>query len=227
MSAYFAFPAAPDLATDLETVLLHLDQHDAAPQWQLYVKMSVEFTDAVLQTVLLDLVKATGSQSGILEQLASLLRGTMHVLLRQLLAKRSNAELLQAAAYVHARRRYRGSSVYIAIPLTDSLRTRFEAVFLEIDAGRGEANREELRVAMSEFVDQAVRGYYDDFVQALPLGFIMSKASNVARATIFKGAHAAMNKMIPSLTQGELKGLADYFDAFLLSDPELSEHPQA
>lgn len=227
MSAYFAFPTAPSLALDLETVLDRLDRHDAAPQWELYVKMSAEFTDAVLQTILLDLVKATGSKSGILEQLASLLRGTMHVLLRQLLAKRSNAELAQAATYIHARRRYRGQSLYVAIPLSDSLRTRFEMVFLEIDAGRGEANREELRIAMSEFVDQAVQGYYDDFVKALPLGFIMSKASSVARMTIFKGAHAAMNKMIPSLTQSELKGLADYFDTFLLSDPELTEHPQA
>ncbi len=227
MSAYFSFQASPSLAKDLETVLAHLDHHDTAPQAELYVKMSIEMTDAILQVLLLDLVKATGSKSGVLEQLAGLLRGTMHVLLRQLLAKRDNDELAKAAVYVHARRRYLGSTLHVAIPLSDSLRTRFEAVFMEIDAGRGEANREELRVAMSDFVDQAVSGFYDEFVQAMPMGFLMSKAAQVARATIFKGAHAAMNKMIPSLSQAELKGLADYFDGFLYSDPVLSAEPVA
>ncbi|NNM51525.1 MAG: hypothetical protein HKM02_04770 [Pseudomonadales bacterium] len=225
MSAYFAFKAEPGLATDLEYVLARLDEHSPEPQADLYVKMSMEFTDSVLKTILLDLVKAMGSKSGILEQLASVLRGTMHMLLRQLLSKRSNSELEKAAMYVHARRRYRNGDVYIAIPIPDSLRTHFETVFTEIDAGRGESNREELRLAMSQFVDQAVTSYFDEFVAALQPGFILGKAAGMARATIAKGAHAAMNKMIPHLTQAELQGMADYFDQLLLSDPEITLKP--
>ncbi len=225
MTAYFAYRADPSLAGDLERVLAKLDAHSTEPQAELYVKMSMQFTDSVIQVILLDLVRAMGNHGSILEHLAGMMRSTMHVLLRQLLSKRSNDELNQAATYVHARRRYLGDEVYIAIPLSDSLRTHFEVVFTEIDAGRGEANREELRQAMSQFIDQAITSYYDEFIGALHLGFIMSKASAVARATIAKGSHAAMNKLIPSLNQQELQSLANYFDQFMFSDPELNKIP--
>ncbi len=225
MAAYFAYRADQELAKDLEYVLAKLDAHSSEPQADLYVKMSMQFTDSVIQVILLDLVKAMGSNTGILEHLAGVLRSTMHVLLRQLLSKRSNEELSKAATYVHGRRRYRGQEVYIAIPLKDSLRTHFEVVFTEIDAGRGEANREELRVAMSEFIDQALISYFDEFIAALHLGFIMSKASGMARATISKGAHAAMNKLIPALSQEEMQSMANYFDQFMFSDPDLSVAP--
>lgn len=225
MTAYFAFKANEELADNIDTVLANLDNNVAEPQWPLYVKTSIEFTDAILQTILLDLVHAMGNHGGVLEQLASLLKGTVHVLVRQLLSKTPNAELKIASEYIHARRRHWNGHVYITIPITDSLRTRFDTVFEEVDSGNGEANVLVLRDAMSEFVDQAVVAYYDDFITKLKLGFIASKAASMARGTIVKGAHAAMNKMIPHLKQKELQAFSDYFGSHLVSEQEIERDP--
>lgn len=217
MTTYFTFPVSGQLKEDIDTVLANLDGNVAAPQWELYVKTSIEYTDAVIQVLLLDMVHALGTKSGVLEQLAGMIKGTVHVLIRQVLGKMSNDDLRKAAVYLHERRLVIDGQTYIAVPIADSLRTKLDTVFEETDAGNGEGNTLVLRDAMIEFTDQAIAGYYDDFIKHLKLGFIASKAVSLGRSTIVKGAHAAMNKMIPHLRQQEMKGFADYFGPHLKS----------
>lgn len=214
MTTYFAFPLAEPTQKGLDELLRNLDAGVSAPQHELHTRVSVELVDETLRNCVEEMIaRFQGSEgAGILHTLLGLLKSTSHMLVRQMLGKTGNAEVDRMAVYLRQRRLVLNGRPLFGFALPEEMIARYRDIFADIHRGAGESRKAELNQLMLRFADLALERFYDDFVAPMDLGFIKRKASDLGRATISKGMHVAVNKLIPGLGQAELEIYARYFE---------------
>jgi hypothetical protein len=214
MTTYFAFKLAEPTRKGLDELLGNLDAGVSAPQHDLHTRVSVELVDETLRNCVEELIaRFQGSEgAGVLHTLLGLLKSTSHMLVRQILGKTGNDEVNRMAKYLRDRRLLLNGQPLFGFPMPDEMIARYRSIFADIAKGEGEKRKPELNQLMLQFTDLALVRFFDDFVAPMDLGFIKRKASDLGRATISKGMHVAVNRLIPSLGQKELEIYASYFD---------------
>lgn len=219
MSTYFAFKLADASQQGIDELLRNIDARVAAPQHDLHTRISVEVTDEILKHCVEELIarfQAGAEGAGILTTLLGLLKGTAHVLVRQMLGKGSNDEVAKMAGYLRSRRVEANGEVRYGFELPPALVKQFRDAFAGIAAGDGVAQKPALNAAMLAFGEVALQRFYDDFTAPMDLGFIKRKASDIGRSTIHKGVQVAINKLIPQLGQKELAVFAQYYEGLFV-----------
>jgi hypothetical protein len=211
---YFAFKPTDKLRDDIQTLLTNLDAGVPEPQHKLHTQISIQMTDEVMDQLLMSIVnamKGEGESAGILGTLAGLLRGTVHVLIKQMLGKHDNAEVRKMAQYLRDRSVIVDGEFRLGFKLPDAVGANMMTLLERTRAGEGDAVRQELVATMLQFVDLSVTHLYDEFVAPVSLGFIMRKAVDLGRSTISKGSHSAINKVFPQLRVPEMKTFAGIY----------------
>jgi len=220
MTTYFAFPLTPATQSGIDELLANLDAGVSAPQHELHTRLTVTLTDEILANAFEKLIERFegegGESSGVLHTLINLLKGTVHVLVRQLLGKHGNAEVARMAQYLRDRRQTLAGQTLFGFELPEALAAEMQRLLgtlherqhrLEQFADIGGCRRD---------ADLGIARFYDDFTAPMELGFIKRKAVDIGRSTIVKGVHSALNKLIPSLGQQQLAVFADYYSAMLV-----------
>lgn len=222
MATYFAFPASDRLRDGSLTLLDNFEKGAREPQSRLFVEVGQIFTDEIVDALLLNIVRsAEKAHSGakILEQFASLIKSTVHALIKQVLGKMSNEELRPLAGYMRQRRLTltQGGTEkdYIAFILPADFHARFRAVLEQ--GARGESNTSELLACMEIFTEKAHTAFYDESLGAIKLGFIGRKMADVGGSALRKGSQAATRRLIPDLQGEELKQFCAYFLLMLIT----------
>ncbi|MGH8493625.1 MAG: hypothetical protein ACRERR_11065 [Moraxellaceae bacterium] len=222
MATYFAFPASTALSTGSLTLLDNFEKGVRDPQSKLFVEVGQLFTDEIVDTLLLNIVRSVdNNHSGakVLEQFAGLIKSTVHALIKQVLGKMSNDELRPLAGYMRQRRltlNHDGQEKdFIAIPLPADFYQRFRHV-LEKGA-QGEKNSAELLACMEIFSEKAHTAFYEESLGAIKLGFIGRKMADVGGAALRKGSQAATKRLIPDMQGQELKDFSTYFLTMLIT----------
>lgn len=219
MTSYFAFKLDDATQQGIDELLANLDAGSSAPQHALHTRVSVEITDEILKHCvekLIALFQDGAEGAGILTTLLNLLKGTAHVLVKQMLGKHDNAEVAKMAAYLRSRRVVVDGDVRYGFELPADLAARFSTAFAAVDAGEGKAHKAELQATMLAFGDLALERFYDDFVGPMDLGFIKRKASDLGRSTIHKGIQVAIGKLIPQLGQKDLEVFVSYYRTLIV-----------
>lgn len=218
MTTYFAITLDEATQSGIDELLRNLDSGVSAPQHELHTRVSLATADAILKNVVEDMMErfSGGEGAGILHTLLGLLKGTTHVLIKQLLGKHDNAEVAKMAMYLRDRRVVVGGQVRFGFELPTGMADSFSSIFDAIQSGRGKEQRAALNTLMQQFADLAVARYLDDFTAPMDLGFIKRKAADLGRGTINKGVHAALNKLIPSLGEKELEVFRDFFSGLII-----------
>lgn len=215
MPTYFAFKLAEPTQQRVDELLGNLDTGVSAPQHDLHTRVSLELVDEIMRNCIEEMIARfqSGSEgAGVLHTLLGLLKSTSHMLVRQMLGKTGNEEVNRMATYLRDRRLVLNDQLFFGFAMPDDLISRFRSVFADIERGEGEKRKVELAPLMLQFSDLALVRFYDDFVAPMDLGFIKRKASDLGRATISKGVHVAVNRLIPSLNQKDLEVYAQYFN---------------
>lgn len=213
-SYYFALKPSDQLRDQIRALLGNLDAGVKEPQHHLHTQISIRMTDEVLDGLLMSIVnamKGEGEGAGILGTLTSLLKSTVHVLIKQMLGKHDNAEVSRMAQYLRDRSLNINGEMRLGFPLTDAFGSRMLSLLDEAKAGQGEKHRADMTAVMGEFVDLATVKLYDDFVGPIPLGFILRKGAQLGRSTIHKGSHSAITKLFPTLKADDLKAFAEIY----------------
>lgn len=218
MTTYFSIKLDDATQSGIDELLRNLDSGVSAPQHDLHTRVSLATADAILKSVVEDMMErfSGGESAGILHTLLGLLKGSTHVLIKQLLGKADNAEVAKMAVYLRDRRVVVNNEVRFGFPMSTDMAASFSGIFDAIKAGQGKENRAALNDLMQKFADLAVARYLDDFMAPMDLGFIKRKAAELGRGTINKGVHAALNKLIPSLGQKELEIFQDFFSGMII-----------
>lgn len=222
MTCYFAFEGTDALRDSSLALLENFERRAPEPQSTLFVKVAQLFSDEIVDVLLLNIVRGGGtgfSGAGVLEQVASIIKSTVHTLIKQVLGKMSNAELQPLAAYIRERRltlTVTGvTKDYVAFPMPADFHARFRAVLEQ--GARGEQNKPELLACMETFSEMAHKAFYDDSMQPIKLGFIARKVVDVGGAAIRKGSQSATRRLVPTMEGDELKRFSEYFLEMLIS----------
>lgn len=218
MTTYFSIKLDDPTQNGIDELFRNLDSGTSAPQHDLHTKVSLATADAILKNIVEDMMErfGGGESAGILHTLLGLLKGSTHVLIKQLLGKADNAEVAKMAVYLRDRRVVVNNEVRFGFEMPADMAAAFAGIFAGIKAGQGKENRAALNDLMQKFADLAVARYLDDFTAPMDLGFIKRKASELGRGTINKGVHVALNKLIPSLGQKDLEVFQDFFSGMII-----------
>lgn len=223
MSKLFAFSASQALQEDFQAVIAAYADGNIpkAPQSARIVQLAQRYADEIVDTLLLNLLNGAEAGSAApkaLETVASLIKGTVHTLIKQVLSKLDNKELQPVAAYVSTRRTILKDAEgherdYISFDLSDADFARFDAVWSANAAGQ--IDKTALNETMLRFSTLAIAAFYEDSAKALKLGFIARNLFNVGHSAIGKGSQVAINRLIPALREKETRDFAAYFHGML------------
>lgn len=216
---YFALKPSDTLRDQIQTLIKNLDSGVKEPQHKLHTQISILMTDEILDGLLMSIVnalKGEGESAGILGTLTNMLRSTVHVLIKQMLGKHDNAEVNRMAKYLRDRSLSINGEFRLGFPLTEAYGAHMIDLLNKALAGEGDKYRTELTKAMGEFIDLSTARLYDDFVEPIPLGFILRKGANLGHSTINKGSHTAINRVFPTFNAEQIKTFSGiYADMFV------------
>ncbi|MBP8020099.1 MAG: hypothetical protein RJA86_1536 [Pseudomonadota bacterium] len=223
MTAYFGFEPSESLKNDIQTLLANLAKKAPEPQYHLSSEISKVFTDEVIDNLLLNLVgvmqnHSDGSEGGgLLKFLGGFLKTVMHGALKVMLGKCDNAEVNKRADFLRMRLlQLPNDKTRLGFQLPQDVYNHFQYCFSEVDAGNGKQITEELIKTMLTFTDLSLVHFFDDFIGGLNLGMINRKMASVTRSGIHKESHSTIKKLIPSLTDAQLKDFSIYFKSMLV-----------
>lgn len=214
----FSFPLNASLQQSIDKQIVDARQGNFAPP-AVATHLAIGTTDGVIKALALDVIeilKTNGEGAGVLGVLSSLLKSTMHMLIKQIMGKVDNSEQTKLANYLDNRRIQVNGQSNFGFIMPDALGARFEVLLARI-AGDDFANtRPELTKLMTEFTEVAVSKFYDEFTGCLDLGFVKRKLVDVGRGTVVKGSNAAVNKLFATLSDGDLKNVAAHYSAMFV-----------
>ena len=223
MTFLFAFQASKSLTAEFNEVLnAFANGIPAQPQAGAVVSLAQRYADEIVDALVVNLMKGSSPSSSapkVLETVASVIKGASHTLVRQVLAKMSNAELQPLTTYIAARRTQhmvKGTlRDFISFDLAKADYDLLQQAWA--DAAAEGINQAAMTQAMLRFSELAIQAFYQESAQAVKLGFIARNVFAVGEAAIRKGSQAAIRRLIPALKPTELKAFGRYFGDMLMA----------
>ena len=217
MTSYFGIIPSESLSQDIQ--LAQAKRNSKEPLYPLREKISLKLTDELLNQMLLQLVQQfpPSEKRDTTEGLAIKVRGIVETLMKQLLGKAPNEQVLESLAFVE-------NSLFtdnegnqrIGTLLPDQLVRDMKHSFAEIAAGNGKEQREALTQQFKSFSDALIQHFMTEYNKTLGLGMVKRGIASVATSGVETAVHLVIKKLIPSLSQNELKVFAQHFDQLLV-----------
>jgi len=220
----FAFPASAELQLDFQELTAAyangaIPKEPMAPR---FIAFAQRYADEILDALVLNLVSGADPDSHApktLESVVGLIKSTSHALIRQVLNKRSNKDLVSVAEFMANRR---------VIMAVDGVKRDFISFPLAAkdyqllhdawhNASLGEADVEAMKHATLRFAELSTQAFYVETGESIELGFIAQKMFNMGHMAIDKALKMAINRLIPALKPRELKDFSSYFLGMLHS----------
>ncbi|TXJ10636.1 MAG: hypothetical protein E6Q25_00215 [Acinetobacter sp.] len=217
MTSYFGIIPSATLSEGVQLAQANRDSKE--PQYPLRDKIALQLNDELIDTMLVHLVQKfpPSEKRDTTEELAIKIRGIVATLLKQLLSKTPNEQVLESFAFME-------KSLFtdnegkqrIGTVLPDNLVTEMKKSFVEVAAGNGKAQRENLTNLFKTFADALIHHFMTEFNKTLGLGMIKRGAASVATSAVETAVHIVIKKLIPSLSQQELLAFTQHFDNLLV-----------
>lgn len=219
---YAATPSPQKLEDNTNLFLAAINSGSKTPQSPLFTEISFDFLDLMLDALFFGptrQIEMNAFRKRMADALGSLIRSTAHTLIRSIIAKLNNTELLPLVAYVKARRIYIDGVSHVTFPLPAHFTTRFEVLHEAIMAGNRNNITEQIEV-MSEFIDISLHHLFRVPVDLLKLGFLARKSAELGHTAVRALAHSTVRKLATDLSLEENQKLSLYFYKLMKEGPE-------
>jgi hypothetical protein len=222
MTAYFGFVPSAGLLTQIEKALIRAKQTDGEPMYIIRDIVSLGITDELIDTLLIQLVHMLpeSDKRDTMEKLSNFIKSTVHMLMKQLLSKDTDENVLKSTEFLALSTNIKASQLRVGTLLPDSLVAQMKASFLAVAAGDGKAAKPALTTQFKLFSDVIIKHFMEDFNKTLELGMFKRKASSLAQSGITKAVHVAIDKLIPSLNQVELEAFTQHYGTLIYTADE-------
>ncbi|MFW2160981.1 hypothetical protein ACG93T_06300 [Acinetobacter beijerinckii] len=217
MTSYFGILPSATLSQDIQ--LAQANRNSKEPQYPLRDKISLQLTDELIDTMLVHLVQQfpPSDKRDTTEELAQKIRSIVSTLMKQLLGKTSNDQVLESLAFME-------KSLFIdnegkqriGTVLPDSLVNDMKKSFAEVAAGNGKEQRDTLTQQFKTFADALIQHFMTEYNKTLGLGMVKRGVASVATSGVETAVHIVIKKLIPSLSQVELEVFTKHFDQLLV-----------
>ena len=217
MTSYFGILPSAGLSQDIQ--LAQANRNSKEPQYPLRDKISLQLTDELIDTMLVHLVQQfpPSDKRDTTEELAQKIRSIVSTLMKQLLGKVSNEQVLESLAFME-------KSLFIdnegkqriGTQLPDALVSDMKKSFAEVAAGNGKEQRDALTQQFKSFADALIQHFMTEYNKTLGLGMVKRGVASVATSGVETAVHIVIKKLIPSLSQAELDVFTKHFDQLLV-----------
>lgn len=217
MTSYFGILPSATLSQDIQLAQASRDSKE--PQYPLRDKISLQLTDELIDTMLVHLVQQfpPSDKRDTTEELAQKIRSIVSTLMKQLLGKASNEQVLESLAFME-------KSLFIdnegkqriGTQLPDALVSDMKKSFAEVAAGNGKEQRDALTQQFKSFADALIQHFMTEYNKTLGLGMVKRGVASVATSGVETAVHIVIKKLIPSLSQAELDVFTKHFDQLLV-----------
>lgn len=217
MTSYFGILPSATLSQDIQLAQANRDSKE--PQYPLRDKISLQLTDELIDTMLVHLVQQfpPSDKRDTTEELAQKIRSIVSTLMKQLLGKTSNDQVLESLAFME-------KSLFtdnegkqrIGAVLPDNLVIEMKKSFAEVAAGNGKEQRDALTQQFKSFADVLIHHFMTEYNKTLGLGMVKRGVASVATSAVETAVHIVIKKLIPSLSQIELEVFTKHFDQLLV-----------
>ena len=217
MTSYFGILPSAALSQDIQLAQANRDSKE--PQYPLRDKISLQLTDELIDTMLVHLVQQfpPSDKRDTTEELAQKIRSIVSTLMKQLLGKTSNDQVLESLAFME-------KSLFtdnegkqrIGAVLPDNLVIEMKKSFAEVAAGNGKEQRDALTQQFKSFADVLTHHFMTEYNKTLGLGMVKRGVASVATSAVETAVHIVIKKLIPSLSQAELDVFTKHFDQLLV-----------
>ena len=217
MTAYFGFIPSAGLLTHIENANTRAQQASGEPMYIVRDLVSLGITDELIDTLLIQLVHMLpeSDKRDTMEKLSNFIKSTVHVLMKQLLSKDSDENVLKSTEFLALSTNTKDGQLRVGTVLPDSLLSQMKASFAMVAAGEGKAAKPALATQFKAFNDVIIKHFMEDFTKTLDLGMFKRKASSLAQSGVTKAVHVAIDKLIPSLNQAELEAFTQHYDSLI------------
>jgi hypothetical protein len=217
MTAYFGFIPSAGLQTHIDNALIRAKSSSGEPMYLIRDLVSLGITDELIDTLLIKLVHMLpeSDKRDTMEKLANFIKSTVHMLMKQLLSKDTDENVLKSTEFLALSTNFKDGQLRVGTVLPDSLVSQMKASFAAVKAGDGKAAKPALAAQFKLFNDVIIKHFMEDFNKTLELGMFKRKASSIAQSGITKAVHVAIDKLIPSLNQVELEAFTEHYDTVI------------
>ena len=218
MTAYFGFTPSETLKNNIETALRLAKENTNEPLYLIRDKVSLGLNDELIDTALTQLARILppSDKKETMEKLSSFIRSTMQTLLKQLLGKEDNAQVLKSIRFLTVSTHTKDEAFKVGCMINDDLIIRLKALFAQAQTGADTATiRPELITLQKQLADQCIKHFITDFCASLDLGFFKRNAMALAQSATTKAIHFAIHKLVPNLNREELEIFAKHYDSLL------------
>ena len=155
MTAYFGFIPTAELQTDIEKALIRAKKSSGEPMYLIRDKVSLGITDELIETLLIQLVHMLpeSDKRDTMEKLSNFIKSTVHMLMKQLLSKDSDENVLKSTQFLALSTHTKAGQLRVGNRLPDDLVAQMQASFAAVAAGEGKATKPALATQFNLFND--------------------------------------------------------------------------
>lgn len=209
---FFGFIPSQELLSSIQTA--QTKKNSSEPLYPLRDKTALLINDEIIDSILTELVRRfpPSEKRDTAEKLASYIKSSVAVLLKQLLSKASNDVVKQSIEFSN-RSLFQDTegNIRVGEMLDPSLVTNLKMTFANIKAGQ-DVNKAALAELYKQFAEATVRHFMTNFNKTLDLGMIKRKAADLGAKAVIKAVHIAADKIFLNLNKEELLVVAEYHD---------------
>lgn len=225
---YLGFRASEQLRDDSERLIENIRNQTSESQVPQVNRVLQNFIPEMLDAFLLDVctvVELGPTSTKVVRGAAGTITKTVNMLVKQLLKKRTNEELVPIAEYMDQMmiRANEASNnlTTIACLLDDSLYQRMRDVIQEVREGDNpQAQLPVLTELMHEVTDVSLKGFFERPVNLLKMNIVVRKLANTGLDTCRSAIRMVINKVFKTLSDEQLVKLVDYFEELLITGPD-------
>lgn len=232
MQTFIAFASSIKLDDTTQTFIDNMAHDPQQTDPKSMASIMTDFTREALSSFFLvpaEQLKLQGAKMSVIKTTVSSISSATNLLIKRTAPKLDLAENKAMAHYMDVLRiRPEDASGnpkwHVAFPLTQALAEQARLGLSQLDEGNIETARSTLTEYLLGLTDEALHWYFEQPLELLHLGPILSRLANASRTTTRKGAKLIIRKVFVKLEGADLVAMGDYIRAQLIDiEPRLDE----
>lgn len=224
MQTFIAFPASARLHSNTHGFIQRMRDGATRTEADTMKAIMEDFTAEALHTFFIlparDM-KLGGTMMKIVEATVATIRGAASLVISRTAPKLDIKQNRAVSEYMDIMRiclpNAEGKDVwYVSFPLKSSLREQVHAGLVQLDAGQFESARTTLTQFLLGMNDDALFWYFEQPMELLHLGPILSRMAKVGTETARKASQTVINRVFPKLEEAQLRQVGDFLRQLLV-----------
>lgn len=218
MATYFGFTPSQKLQDEIKLIHDKVASNSSEPLYHNRDTIAKMINAELIENALVKMVGflPPSDRKETLSKLANFIQAKSTDLISTMLSKADNKQVLKTYDFMQGSvHQDEHGQPRVGAPIPESLYDQLQHTISAIDSGDHANQRTALKTHMKDIADMALKHYLEDFNKTLDLNMIKRGISAAAKPVLATALHIALDKLIPSLNEAEVKAFTDHYKTLL------------